>query len=147
MYRNSWRKPKLQLGFSGISSFSYWSRNSWIWLDVYICVCTYMNFRIKTQFYINFSRQELQIDVLYVSFNAWDSQVSSFHFSFAVLLSINVVFIVQRFLVFLFKLVMNEPELWICPEALHSSVIWRHFLFHLYFFSCLRIYFWLYRKV
>ena len=38
-----------------------------------------------TQFDINFSRQEHQIDVLYVSFNAWDSQVSSntpFHFSF-----------------------------------------------------------------
>ena len=30
-----------------------------------------MNFRINlTQFYINFSRQEHQIDVLYVSFNA-----------------------------------------------------------------------------
>ena len=26
-------------------------------------------------FYINFSRQEYQINVLYVSFNAWDSQV------------------------------------------------------------------------
>ena len=33
---------------------------------------------ILTQFYINFSRQEHQIDVLYVSFNAWDSQVSSY---------------------------------------------------------------------
>ena len=44
-----------------------------------------MNFRIiLSQFYINFSRQEHQIDVLYVSFNAWDSQVpfyTSFHFS------------------------------------------------------------------
>ena len=46
----------------------------------------YMNF-CYTEFYINFSRQEHQIDVLYVSFNAWDSQVSSytpFHFSFTV---------------------------------------------------------------
>ena len=45
-----------------------------------------MNFRINlTQFYIHFSRQEYQTDVLNVSFNAWDSQVSSytpFHFSF-----------------------------------------------------------------
>ena len=41
--------------------------------------CIYMNFRINlTQFYINFSRQEHQIDVLYVPFNAWDSQVSSY---------------------------------------------------------------------
>ena len=33
--------------------------------------CIYMNFRTNlTQFYINFSRQEHQIDVLYVSFNA-----------------------------------------------------------------------------
>ena len=50
-----------------------------------------MNFRINlTQFYINFSRQEHQIDVLYVLFNAWDSQVSfytPFHISFTVPLS------------------------------------------------------------
>ena len=33
--------------------------------------CIYMNFRIHlTKIYINFSRQEHQIDVLYVSFNA-----------------------------------------------------------------------------
>ena len=33
--------------------------------------CMYMNFRINlTQFYINFSRQEHQIDVLEVSFNS-----------------------------------------------------------------------------
>ena len=41
---------------------------------------------------MNFSRQEHQIDVLYVSFNAWDSQVSSytpFHFSFTVPLRIS----------------------------------------------------------
>ena len=52
----------------------------------------------KYTFYFNFdtvlnhfSRQEHQIDVLYVSFNTWDSQVSSytpFHFSFTVPLSI-----------------------------------------------------------
>ena len=45
-----------------------------------------MNFRINlTQFSIILSRKEHQIDVLYVSFNAWDSQVSSytpFRFSF-----------------------------------------------------------------
>ena len=42
---------------------------------------------VLTKFYINFSRQEHQIDVLYVSFKAWDSQVSAytpFHFSFTV---------------------------------------------------------------
>ena len=42
---------------------------------------------ILTQFYINFSRQEHQIDVLYVSFKTCDSQVSAytpFHFSFTV---------------------------------------------------------------
>ena len=42
---------------------------------------------ILTQFYINFSRQEHQIDVLYVSLKFWDSQVSAytpFHFSFTV---------------------------------------------------------------
>ena len=39
---------------------------------------------ILTQFCLNFSRQEHQIDVLYLSFNAWDSQVSAytpFHFT------------------------------------------------------------------
>ena len=49
----------------------------------------FVNFRINL-FYINFSRQEHQIDVLYVSLNSWDSQVSSytpFHFSFTVTLS------------------------------------------------------------
>ena len=38
----------------------------------------YIDFRIIfTQFYINFSRQEHEIDVSFVSFKAWDSQVSS----------------------------------------------------------------------
>ena len=32
-----------------------------------------------TKFYINFSRQKQYIDVLYVSFNAWGSQVSSYN--------------------------------------------------------------------
>ena len=39
---------------------------------------------ILTQFYINFSRQEHRIDVLYVSFKTWDSQglaYTPFHFS------------------------------------------------------------------
>ena len=45
---------------------------------------------IFTQFYINFSRQEHQIDVSFVSFKTCDSQVlayTSFHFSFTVPLS------------------------------------------------------------
>ena len=46
------------------------------------------NLRISgVERYIYFSRQKHQIDVLYVSFNAWDSQVSfytPFHFSFTV---------------------------------------------------------------
>ena len=54
----------------------------------------YIDFRIIfTQFYINFSRQEHQKDVLYVSFNAWDFQVSSyipFHFSFTVFLTFQI---------------------------------------------------------
>ena len=62
----------------------------------YIQNCIYMNFRINlTQFYINFSRQEHQIDVLYVSFNAWDSQVSSytlFHFPYTLYSPINNLF-------------------------------------------------------
>ena len=49
---------------------------------------TYIRFGIiLTEFYINFSRQEHQIDVLYVSFKTRDSQVSAytpFHFSFTV---------------------------------------------------------------
>ena len=42
---------------------------------------------ILTEFYINFSTQEHQLDVLYVLFKTWDSQVSAytpFHFSFTV---------------------------------------------------------------
>ena len=45
---------------------------------------------ILIEFYINFSRQEHPIDVLYVSFKTWVSQVSAytpFHFSFTVPLS------------------------------------------------------------
>ena len=73
---------KLKL-FCGISSFSDWFRICGIWSDynitTFIQNCTYMNFRINlTQFYMNFLRQEHQIDVLYGSFNAWDSQVSSY---------------------------------------------------------------------
>ena len=62
-----------------------------ICLITFIQICIYMNFRINlTQFYINFSRQKHQIDILYVSFNAWDPQFPSytlFHFSFTVPLS------------------------------------------------------------
>ena len=64
-----------------------WSRDT----DVYL---TYILFGIiLTQFYVNFSRQEHQIDFLKVSFNSWDSQVSaytSFHFSFTVPLNKNL---------------------------------------------------------
>ena len=39
-------------------------------LTTFIQNCIYMNFRIiLTQYYINFTKQEHQIDVLYVSFN------------------------------------------------------------------------------
>jgi len=44
-------------------------------------------YSFDTVLYVNFSRQEYQIDVLYVLFNSWDYQVSSytpFHFSFTV---------------------------------------------------------------
>ena len=47
-----------------------------------------------TQFYINFSRQEHQIDVLYVSFKTWDSQVSAYiliHFFVTVPLSFETI--------------------------------------------------------
>ena len=33
---------------------------------------------ILTQFYINFSRKEHQMNVLYVAFNSFDSQVSAY---------------------------------------------------------------------
>jgi len=50
--------------------------------------CIYTNFRINwTQFYISFSKKGHQINVLHVSFNAFDSQFSSytpFHFSLTV---------------------------------------------------------------
>ena len=59
----------------------FWSRD----MDVYL---THIRIgKILTQFVINFSRQEHQIDVLHVSFNSWDSQVSAytpFHISFTV---------------------------------------------------------------
>ena len=47
--------------------------------------------QLQLQFYINFSRQKHQKDVLNVLFNAWDSQVSfytPFHFSLSVPLTI-----------------------------------------------------------
>ena len=81
-------------GSYGISSFSDWLRTCWIWSVLYYSFYAklhlYEFFYNLTQFYINFSRQEYQIEVLYVSFNVWDSQVSCyspFHFSFTVPLS------------------------------------------------------------
>ena len=63
----------------------YWRKLLWRHTRLY---GLYIRFGIiLTQFYINFSRQEHQIGVLYESFNSWDSQVSSytpFHFSFTV---------------------------------------------------------------
>ena len=66
----------------------YWSRDTerrhvtiilhWHWLE-----CWWHG----PEFYINFSIQEHQIDVLYVSFKSWDSQGSAytpFHISFTV---------------------------------------------------------------
>ena len=71
---------------------------------------------ILTRFYINFLRQKHQIDVLYVSFNVWDSQVSS-----------NTVF----FLNSLFKSYLCMRFIFdICEEIsafVHSLEIWRHF--------------------
>ena len=76
------------LRFSGSSGIYIFRLVLYLLNMTFIQNCIYMNFRINlTQFYINFSRQEYQIDVLYVSFNSWDSQVSAyttFHFSFTV---------------------------------------------------------------
>ena len=80
-------------GLCGIQWFSDCLRICWIY-DLFkpttsIQHFIYIDFRIiLTQFNINFSRQEHQIDsFLYVSFNASDSQVLSytpFHFSLTV---------------------------------------------------------------
>ena len=64
-----------------------------------------------TQFDINFSRQENQIDVLYVLFNSWDSQVlayiPSFHFSFTVPLIKSVFVTFLQKLSFLIKKILT----------------------------------------
>ena len=63
---------------------SDWLRNCWIWsvkdsTTTFIRNLTYIRFGIiLTEFYINFIRQEHQIDVLNVSFKTWDSQVSAY---------------------------------------------------------------------
>ena len=68
----------------------YWRKLLWRHTRLYRL---YIRFGIiLTQFCINFSRQEHQIDVLYVSFKTWDSKVSAytpFHFSFTVPLILN----------------------------------------------------------
>ena len=68
----------------------YWRKLLWRHTRLYRL---YIRFGIiLTQFYINFSRQEHQIDVFWVSFKTWDSQVSAytpFHFSFTVPLRSN----------------------------------------------------------
>ena len=67
----------------------YWRKFLWRHTRLYRL---YIRFGIiLTQFYINFSRQEHQLNVLYVSFKTWDFQVSAytpFHFSFTVPLNI-----------------------------------------------------------
>ena len=69
----------------------YWRKLLWRLTRLYRL---YIRFGIiLTQFYINFSRQEHQIDVFYVSFKTWDSQVSAytpFHFSFTVPLTLSL---------------------------------------------------------
>ena len=59
------RKPKLQLAFSGISSFLDWlliAEYDLFKPTTFLQNCIYINFCIDlTQFYINFSRQEHQI--------------------------------------------------------------------------------------
>ena len=83
-------------GSYGISSFSDWLRTCWIWSVLYYSFYAklhlYEFFYNLTQFYINFSRQEYQIEVLYVSFNVWDSQVSFFLYS-----PFKVVFLLSSF--------------------------------------------------
>ena len=59
---------------------------------------SYIHNLVYTQIYINFSRQEHQIDVLHVSFKIWDSQVSAyspFHFSFTVPLRVDKEFYLE----------------------------------------------------
>ena len=78
-------------GSFGILSFSDWLRICWIWSVQYYNFFTKLHiyefsYKFDTVLY-QFSRQERQIDVLYVSLNAWDSPVSSYtpsHLSFTV---------------------------------------------------------------
>ena len=51
-------------------------------------------FKNLTQFYINFSRLEHQIDVLYISFNAWYSKVSSYTFNWLNIFKGNLFYVV-----------------------------------------------------
>ena len=80
----------LHLGTSGLSYFSdsVFADYDLFKTLIHIPYHIFIGFGIiLTHFYINFSRQEHQIDVLYVSFKTWDSQVSAytpFHFSFTV---------------------------------------------------------------
>ena len=96
----------------------------------------YMNFRIiLTQFYINFLRQEHQIDV---SFNAWDSQVSSytpFHFSFTISLIILNQFHVTLVKTVFFRLFVSSStcNLYSIYETKQDATFWKvyspeHFL-------------------
>ena len=82
MFSRKIRHVDIRSSFYTLDFYKVWRPNFYTKFHIY------MNFRIiVTQFYINFSRQEHQIDVLYVSFNAWDSLVSfytPFHFSFTV---------------------------------------------------------------
>ena len=108
------------LGSSGISSFSDRLCICWIWSALYLLfykkiIC--LEFRTNLTFYINFSRQEHQIDVLYVLFNTWDFQdllYTPFHFSFTVPLmqkkkikKVNVVVFNKQLFLFVKRLKIN----------------------------------------
>ena len=115
-------------GFSVISLFSDWLSICWIWFvyeshtKSYIYTCFGI---ILTQFYINFSRQEHRIELLYVSINSWDSQISAytpFHFSFTVPLSLLISLICiwcQKD----FSLCQNTNSNFLIPSSLQANVV------------------------
>jgi len=74
-------------GSCGIKSVAYLLNMICLNLLILYKIVYIWIFELFLQFYISFSRQKHQIDDLYVSFNAWVSQVSSytpFDFSFTV---------------------------------------------------------------
>ena len=67
---------------------------------------------VLTQFNINFSRQEHQIELIYVLISSWDSRVSAyiypFHFSFTVPLNIHLGLVTINKQILKWKLKMNR---------------------------------------